>query len=513
MRVSTKLTAGFVLPIGLLAGVLAYHMTVLRDAVETSQRLATSRTRLTLSSTRQLQRLDVIGESTRKFLVTRDPRYLSRATDARAAYGRSLTRLGSLALEGREAREVERLSAIWEGMANIRMADFAGPGGDSLRVATLEPLLTALAAQTRRVNRAADAAVVEESRASAAAAERVEDVSWMAVAAALLLSVIVAALVVRSISGGLGLLEGGTEAVASGDFSHRIDPDLDFEFARLARDFNAMTERLGELDQAKKDFLSHVSHELKTPLASMAEANKLLLEELAGPLTPRQRRLLSLNLTNGRRLSSMISRLLDLSHMESGSMGYDFRQHDMRELAVIVLEEFSAGREERDRRVRELLPPEPVVAECDGDRVIQVMENLVGNALKYGGTAAPVQVSVRQVGEAPAAAVSSAPWLRGASDGGFVLVSVTDRGPGVPDADKERIFERFYRGDAGTGRGVGLGLPLSRQIVDAHGGHLWVTDRSGGGSVFRFLLPRAPVGVPGTVAADPDREAREGVPA
>lgn len=513
MRVSTKLTAGFLLPIGLLAGVLVYHVAVLRDAVATSQRLATSGTRLRLSSARQLQRLDLVGESTRKYSVTRDPRYLSRAMEARADYGRTLARLGGLPLEGREASEVERLEGLWRKLSRFRMADLGGRAGDSLRLAWLEPLLAALAEQTRRVNRAADAAVSEETRASVAAAERMEELSWLAVASALLMSVLVAALVIRSISGGLGRLEAGTEAVASGDFSHRINPRMDLEFARLARDFNAMTERLGELDQVKKDFLSHVSHELKTPLASMAEANQLLLEQIPGPLTPRQRRLVSLNLTNGRRLSSMISRILDLSRMESGTLEYDLRTRDVRELARLVLQEFRAAGGDADRRVRGELPASPVEAECDGDRVIQVMENLVGNALTHGGTGAPVRVSVRRSDAPPEEALAAAPRLEGRAGTGFVLVSVADRGPGVPDTEKERIFERFYRAGRGSGGGVGLGLALSREIVEAHGGHLWVADRPGGGSVFSFVLPRSRASrAPGEGAPEP-RRVGGGVPA
>src|SRR6185295_14786427 len=123
---------------------------------------------------------------------------------------------------------------------------------------------------------------------------------------------------VRSILRPLDALARGTREVAAGRFHARIDASTGDEFARVARDFNSMTERLGELDRLKKDFVAKVSHDLKTPLSSMQETNRALLDHMAGPLSDKQRRLLELNAESGQRLSAMLGKLLDLSRAEAG---------------------------------------------------------------------------------------------------------------------------------------------------------------------------------------------------
>ena len=136
-------------------------------------------------------------------------------------------------------------------------------------------------------------------------------------------------LTVRSIQVPLSRLARGTRAVAQGRFDQRVQAAGGDEFSALAADFNEMVRRLGELDQMKKDLLSHVSHELKAPLAAMEETNQLLVEGIPGPVTEDQRRLLDLNLQSVRRLSALIAKLLDLSRMEAGVMEYDMRARDM----------------------------------------------------------------------------------------------------------------------------------------------------------------------------------------
>src|SRR5690606_9687504 len=111
-------------------------------------------------------------------------------------------------------------------------------------------------------------------------------------------------------------LKAGTRAVARGDFDHRLPPGASREFAQVARDFNTMTRRLGELDSAQRDFVSKVSHDLKTPLASMRETANILLDEVPGPLTDPQRRLLRLHEESGERLAGMIAKLLSMSSLE-----------------------------------------------------------------------------------------------------------------------------------------------------------------------------------------------------
>jgi signal transduction histidine kinase len=503
MKVSTKLIAGFGLLIGVLVVVMIYHVSTLRDSVRTSQQLSSMVTRVTLSSTEQLQRLDQMQESASKYAVTADTGYSAAFARARGEYGSALAQLDALPLTGRERQAVSRLTALWrsrfppertlEGMIN----GLAAPEADAV-LGWLDETMSELRRGTRALTEASQAAMAERVSASMAAARDAERVSAAAVVVALLLSLLLAAVIVRSITESLRRLKEGTRAVAEGDFAYRLDLDQEDEFADLAADFNVMTRRLGELDQAKRGFLSQVSHDLKTPLASMQETTHLLLAGLPGELNEKQVRLLELNRRSATRLSAMISRLLDLSRLEEGALEYEFRTGEMGSLIRFVTEDFDVRLEERSIRVETDLPDEGTPIQCDADRIVEMIENLVDNAVKYSPPGSRITVRLRTVRSPPLEAPSLEQWPGGdgaaVGGSGFALLTVADEGPGVPDEEKPQIFERFHRASTGRvrdGTGVGLGLALCRAIVGAHRGAIWVADGEPCGSVFSVLLPLA----------------------
>jgi len=234
-----------------------------------------------------------------------------------------------------------------------------------------------------------------------------------------------------------------------------------------------MAKRLSELDEMKKDFVSHVSHELKAPLASMRQIFLLLLQEISGPLNDQQRRLLRLSSNSAERLAAMVGDLLDVSRLEAGTMEYTMEPRDVAALIRGVADEFEV--QALDRNIQLQVIPEAVTtwAECDRDRIVQVVGNLFENALKFAPD-----------GSAIIARIES-------TDTGKMMVSVTDSGSGVPAEHKEKIFEKFHQVKKGgkiTGQGVGLGLAICSSIIQAHGGNIWVDDNPAGGSVFRFTL-------------------------
>jgi len=331
---------------------------------------------------------------------------------------------------------------------------------------------------------------VEASRKTGATAVLV---LWIATFVALAISVLVSLLIVRSISKPLAHLTEGTRAIADGKFFYRLDTTRNDEFAQLARDFNTMTLRLNELDELKKDFVSHVSHELKAPLASMRETIQLMLEEIPGPLTDKQRRLLELNLQSGTRLTSMITNLLDLSKTEAGVMEYELRCQDLVPLVRNSIAELEMQAQEKQIHINAALPGKPLPVECDSDRIVQVTLNLIGNAVKFSPRNSEVKVQVERIEQIPEKTPER--WRRlitsAGKDGYFGLVTVADCGPGITDSDKEKVFEKFHQIKQGKkipGQGVGLGLSICRTIVQAHRGAIWVEDNPGGDSRFRVLL-------------------------
>jgi signal transduction histidine kinase len=313
MKVATRLASGYGVLIALLAGVLV---------------------------------LDDYNENVRKYLVTGEAGYAEKATEALRAFGGTLTQLRALTLSPPERQELSRLVDLWAtyGWTGERVPEYA----DALELSSAG--LPELRRQTGLLNEAAQAAMVAELERSTAAARRTMWIALFGLTIALLFSLLVAARIVRSISEPLRHLKSGTHAVAQGNFDYRLNASPKDEFSQLGADFNVMIGRLGELDQAKKDFVSHVSHELKTPLASMQEVNRLLLEELPGTLNPKQRHLVELNLKSASRLSDMISKLLKQSQIESGSLHYEFVWQDVGELVKTIIAELKgSGRAARMR--------------------------------------------------------------------------------------------------------------------------------------------------------------------
>ncbi len=289
--------------------------------------------------------------------------------------------------------------------------------------------------------------------------------------------ILVSLVIVRSVSTRLNQLTRGTRAIAQGDFDYKLPTSSQDEFSRLSQDFNSMAERLSELDQMKKDFVSHVSHELKTPLGLIQETHNLLLEEIPGPLSSDQKRLIQLNLQSTRRLSSMIHNLLDLSRIEAGMMEYHLVPCDLTVLVQTALEELQPQLAEPALKIRSQFPKAPVTIEGDKDLLFQVVLNLLGNAMKFSPQGGEIEVETRVTSQLPGGMPSRQKEKVVFSQQGYAVLTVSDSGPGVPDPHKEGIFEKF-RQLPGKGRirgqGAGLGLAICRRITEGHGGAIWV---------------------------------------
>ncbi len=515
MRVAVKIATGSGLMLGLLLAVVAYDLVQLERLSEANRELSEVSFQATLLALEEERLLLQIDEFTRKLFVTRDAAYAARLESLAAEFAERLAELRALPLSPAEQAAVLRLAERW---AELPLASVAQAAAESVAPGALpaepvlenptEPalgsaaerdeLLAAAVGQLGRVREAADQVAAATRGAVAARVERsarrsreAGTLSRVVTLVAVGLSLPILWLTIRSIHEPLKRLTEGTREVAEGRFTYRLEVGTNDELARVAEGFNEMVERLAEVDLMKKEFVSHVSHELKTPLVAMQETNELLLEEIPGPLNPKQRRLLELHLDSNRRLAAMIARLLDLSRMEAGAMEFDLAVHDLRYPVQTVVERFAARAAEQGVELVTECPPRWLPARCDADRIVEVLENLVDNALKF--SPAGGRVVVRAMAEE---AVTGRPGGPGAESGGpgRVLLEVADTGPGVADADKARIFTRFWRAAGRGSAGVGLGLAICREIVAAHGGAIWVTDDPGGGSVFHVALPRTEAG-------------------
>jgi signal transduction histidine kinase len=229
------------------------------------------------------------------------------------------------------------------------------------------------------------------------------------------------------------------------------------------------------LARKKTDFVSNVSHELKTPLTSIRMFSELLAE---GRVTDpdKQRSYLNIISAEAGRLTRLINNVLDFSRMERGEKKYQFQAID---LAAVVRETIETHRphlEAAQFRIESALPNEPITINGDRDALAQILVNLLSNAEKYSGTSREIRVEM----DARTQPVR------------YVEVRVLDRGTGVPAGSEQKIFDQFYRAHDSLSSGIqgsGLGLTLARQIARAHGGDVVYVRRDGGGSCFSLRLP------------------------
>ena len=285
--------------------------------------------------------------------------------------------------------------------------------------------------------------------------------------AAAIVALVLVRFVARGLTTPLREMAAATHAMARGDYSRRVTDTSRDEIGDLARSFNRMAAELGETDRVRRDLVANVSHELRTPLTAL----QATLENIIDGVATADPETLITMLTQVERLGRLVVQLLDLSRLEAGTVPLD--RHDF--AVAPVLEH--AVREQKLHApgvVIEMNVDEPGL-EADGDpeRVHQVVANLLENAVRHSPAGGAVEVRARR-------SVSG------------VTIEVIDEGPGIPDGEASRVFERFYRADAARATsdgGAGLGLAIARWIVDLHGGEIHPERRDPHGCRMVVTLP------------------------
>lgn len=229
-----------------------------------------------------------------------------------------------------------------------------------------------------------------------------------------------------------------------------------------------------ELDQLKNDFVSLVSHELCTPLVAIKGATDNMLSGSAGEMTPLQKEYLALTRRNIERLHRLITDLLDISRIEAGVMRVNMQETDLLALINDTARLFREAAAQKGVALSVAANAPLPLLRADPDRIIQVVSNLIGNALKFTPSGGSVSIAAFRQDES-------------------VRVDVSDTGAGIPPQDLEKVFDKFYQVERpqGQGRpkGTGLGLTICKGIIEKHGGRIWVVSELGKGSTFSFTLP------------------------
>lgn len=269
--------------------------------------------------------------------------------------------------------------------------------------------------------------------------------------------------------------------MAKGDLSARLEVGSRDEIGDLAKVLNGMAEDLDhafrrqrELEQARKDLIASVSHDLRTPLTSMRAMVEAMSDGVVSDPATVQR---FLNTIKGEveHLSTLIDDLFELSRLDSGTVELQLRPSSVEEILARVLESMTAQAGQRALNLRSRLQGELAPVLVDEHKIQRVLHNLIQNAIRYTPADGTILVEAQDLGQ-------------------MVQIDVVDTGQGIPQEEMDKVFDRFYRGEKSRSReygGSGLGLAIAKGIVEAHEGRIWAESSLGKGSRFSFCVPKA----------------------
>lgn len=319
---------------------------------------------------------------------------------------------------------------------------------------------------------------------------------------ALVVSLVTGIIAARSLTVPIARLRRVAGRVAQGQIDERAAPSGVLEIDELGQQFNVMADRLAgtlrmlEADRDRlREFVADVSHELRTPIAALRMYTELQSDGDVDEATRRE--FLERSEEQIGRLEWLSTNLLDLSRIDAGIFPLDMREGDLRDPIQAVVQALSESAIRRGVTLDSEVPAGPVEMRFDRERIVQLMTNLIGNAVKFTPRGGAVSVHLAAGEDA-------------------VTIRVADTGPGIPADELPRIFDRFYRGtNTGDARasGSGLGLAIVRSIVEMHAGEIDLVSEVGTGTEFRIMLPRAAREVPAPAAENVNETSRGTHPA
>jgi two-component system OmpR family sensor kinase/two-component system sensor histidine kinase BaeS len=279
-------------------------------------------------------------------------------------------------------------------------------------------------------------------------------------------------IVFRGITAPLGRLTQAAHAVAGGDLSQRVQIRSGDEIADVGAAFNTMAANLERAEQVRREMTADIAHELRTPL-SVIQGN---LEAVLDGVYPPDSEHIQPALDQAQLLARLVEDLRTLALAEAGQLSLDLQPTNAAELARRVAASFEPKAADKDVTLTVDMPPALPKVHADGQRIAQVLTNLLGNALRYTPEGGRVDLRLRTEQRA-------------------ILIGVSDTGPGIAADDLPHVFDRFYRADKSRSReggGSGLGLAIARSIVETHGGRIWAESEIGKGTMIAFTLPVEP---------------------
>lgn len=461
------LLGGFMIVVVPLLAALIHTTYEVDKLVAQGQRALFATVRATQSSQLLLEAITDMERNARQFKVLGDPALLNVYNENHQKFTDTVRRLLALNLPETQRQRLDAMVRIEEEIAETLTAF----PHDAPETAEAVDRFTSLAFDAREIlvdNRKLVEGEVATLESKGTDVQRGLVVQAMALApAALVLAGFFTLLINRPIQ----QVDKAIRRLGDGDFSQpaKIVGPRDLE--QLGERLNWMRTRLLEVEHEKNRFLRHISHELKTPLTAIREGAELLNEGVVGHLNNQQGEITAILRDNTLQLQKLIENLLDFNIASSRSSKLRIERVPLRSLIYNVLTDHKVAVLARQLVLDVAL--DPVALEGDRAKLQTLMDNLISNAIKFSPEKGRLQINLR------------------ARDGQAVI-EVADSGPGIPEAERRRVFDAFYQGSNvanGHVRGTGLGLSIAREYAQAHGGYIEVIDREGTGACLRVVLP------------------------
>jgi signal transduction histidine kinase len=418
--------------------------------------------------------MPVLARQQARLAVLRDPRYAAAWRESAARTSEDLARVQQFVKTPEEQARLREAIVHFERYRVVVEAEHTRLLRDRRRPAPAESPGRALGDVVEEHLEGLLNATYSRVIAAQAEARSLESRTWtgvvIALAASVSLALVGTGLIAYRMTRSLRRLSKATAAVAAGSFREPIPVDAADEIGGLARSFNLMAAQLRQLDDTKEEFFASLSHELRSPLTSVREASHLLREEVSGPLTAQQARLVQIIGQSSDRLLRLVNQMLEMSRLRAGILPLQRSRLDVDRIVARAVEELRPQADDGGVHVER----ESVGADWsvmgDDDRLTQVVVNLLANAIRFTPRGGRVVVRVVDAGSE-------------------IEIQVEDTGIGIPASALPHIFESYRQAHRDRG-GTGLGLAVVRGVVQAHGGRVTVESQEGKGSRFTVLLPR-----------------------
>jgi signal transduction histidine kinase len=477
---------GLALNVAVVFLVLAVTVSNLSDAASRE-----ARAKDVVVDTVVVQKLVIdLDTGARAFVITREERFLKPGRQAQRQLPGALDELTRNAGEDPDRQAAaRRLADLVTRYVDEYLINLIQIARDNPSAAASPEAVAEGQRRTVAIRDQLDDFLVQERRRAEATAASAHQEARRAIAfgvggiiASVLMVLLLGVYLTRSIARPVQQVAQEANRIARGELTVELDERGPGEIGMLKRAFLSMAtdlaerrraleeqnERLRQSERLKSELVSIVSHEIRTPLASILGFTSVLLQRDVADSD--RKRFLEIIATEARRLTSLLDEFLDVQRLEGGPLDLAVREVDVSSLIRTQVALFSA---ESDKHWLELrLPDDPLMVEGDAGRLAQVFSNLISNAIKYSPDGGPVEVS-------------------GEQDNGIVRIRVRDEGFGIPPEAQERMFTKFFRGAAAAHgiAGSGLGLALSRTVVEAHGGSIDFESTVGEGTTFSVELP------------------------